>query len=83
MGHILYNQEKWLEMTSLCVSYLGVVRFQVLTTASMKMTALWDIASCRLVEADRRQDAPLKRRSASTRLHGAISHKAVIFIFRC
>jgi hypothetical protein len=31
-----------------------VVRSQVLTAASMKMTAFWDIALCSLVEVDRR-----------------------------
>jgi hypothetical protein len=30
------------------------VRFQVLTPASMKMMTFWDIASCSLVEVDRR-----------------------------
>jgi hypothetical protein len=30
------------------------VRIQVLTVASVKMTALWDIASCSLVEVYRR-----------------------------
>jgi hypothetical protein len=86
-----------------------VVRFKVLTAASVKMTDLWDIAPC-LAEADRRfigaydhhdqamngrkwstfqrcllppsiwwQYAPLKRRSTSTRIHGVISQKTVIF----
>jgi hypothetical protein len=32
----------------------GLVRFQVLTAVSMKMTAFWDIAPSSLVEADRR-----------------------------
>jgi hypothetical protein len=31
-----------------------VVRYQVLTAAGMKSTALWDIAPCSLVEVDRR-----------------------------
>jgi len=30
------------------------VRFQVLTAASMSFTVSWDIASCSLVETDRR-----------------------------
>jgi hypothetical protein len=30
------------------------VKFQVLTAASMKMTAFWDIDPCSLVEVDRR-----------------------------
>jgi hypothetical protein len=32
---------------------ITVVRLQVLTTLSMKMTAVWDIAPCNAVEADR------------------------------
>jgi hypothetical protein len=60
--------------------------------ASMKLRALWDTAPCSLIEVDRRfryayclqplgvssQYVPLKRRSTSMRLHGAISQKAVI-----
>jgi hypothetical protein len=34
--------------------FLNNVRFQVLTAASTKMTAFWDIAPCSLVEVDRR-----------------------------
>jgi hypothetical protein len=30
------------------------MRFQVLTAASMKMTAVWNVAPCSLIEADRR-----------------------------
>jgi hypothetical protein len=30
------------------------MRFEVLTKASMNMTALWDIAPCSLIEVDRR-----------------------------
>jgi hypothetical protein len=51
----------------------------------MRITALWHIAPCSLAEVDRRfRDAyylhhPLKRRSTPTRLHVAISQKAVIF----
>jgi hypothetical protein len=70
-------------------------RFQVLTAAIMKITAFWDIEPCRpVVDRDRcllppssgrwvtalRQEAHLNRRSASTRLHGAVSQKAVILI---
>jgi hypothetical protein len=52
------------------------------------MMALWDIASCNLIEVDQsfrgaycfHQYAPLKHKSTSLRLHGAISQKAVIFI---
>jgi hypothetical protein len=40
---------------------------------SMKMTAFWDTAPCS------QKYTPLKRRSTSTRLHGAISQKAVNF----
>jgi hypothetical protein len=31
---------------------INLVRFQVLTVVSMKMTALWDIEQCRIVEVD-------------------------------
>jgi hypothetical protein len=34
--------------------YFNYVRFQVLTTASLKMTAFWDVASCSLVDVDGR-----------------------------
>jgi hypothetical protein len=72
-------------------SYLDHVRFQVLTAANMKMRAFWGIAPCSLVVVDRcirgayclhqhRQFAHSKRRSTTTRLHGAISQKALIFI---
>jgi hypothetical protein len=33
------------------------VTFQVLTAASMKMTAFWDIAPCRLIEVDKHEIA--------------------------
>jgi hypothetical protein len=50
-----------------------------------KVTSFWHITPCSLVEADSlhwwwRQYAPLKRRSTSTRVHGAISQRVVIFI---
>jgi hypothetical protein len=64
-----------------------IVRFHVLTTASTKMIDFWDTVPCNLVEVDRRfrgahwrQYALLKCRSTSTRLHGAISQKPVIFV---
>jgi hypothetical protein len=31
-----------------------MAKFQVVTSASMKMTVFWDIAPCSLVEVDRR-----------------------------
>jgi hypothetical protein len=34
--------------------YYYYLRVQVLTAGSMKMTAFWDIASCILIEVDRR-----------------------------
>jgi hypothetical protein len=34
--------------------FCHLVRFQVLTTASMKMTLFWDVAPCSHVEASRR-----------------------------
>jgi hypothetical protein len=70
------------------------MRFQVLAAASMKVTPLWDAEPCSLVKVDRRSRrayclrhkgderrhyAFLKRRSVSTRLHGAVSQNAVIF----
>jgi hypothetical protein len=70
----------------------GLMRwFQVLTAASMKMTAFWDIVPCCLVEVDLRtapiirspswwrRCAPLKRRHTSNRLHYGIFQKTVIF----
>jgi hypothetical protein len=69
-----------------------LVEFQVLKVASMKMTAVWDVAVCSQVEVDRhfraaychhhqcrRQYAPLKHWSTSARLYGATSQIAVIF----
>jgi hypothetical protein len=57
------------------------VRLQVLTVA-----AFWDIVTCSLVEVDQRSEVltasitrAIKRRSASTRLHGHISQRALIF----
>jgi hypothetical protein len=58
------------------------------------MTVFWYIAPCSPVEIDRRfrgacclhhqgsrtSEEPLKRRSISTRLHGAVYQKKVIFI---
>jgi hypothetical protein len=57
----------------------------------LKTTAFWDVAPCTLMEVDRRfrgasclhhqaTNRPLKRRSTSTRQHGAASQKAVIFV---
>jgi hypothetical protein len=37
-----------------CIVNTYIVRFHVHTAASMKMTAVWDIASCSLVEVGRR-----------------------------
>jgi hypothetical protein len=64
------------------------VRIEVLTAASMKMTAFWDIAPYSLAGVARRfrvtyclhQYALLERLSTSTRLHGVMPKKAVIFI---
>jgi hypothetical protein len=39
---------------SLTYKHELLVRFQFLRAASMKMTALWDIALCSLIEVDRR-----------------------------
>jgi hypothetical protein len=77
-----------------------ILRFHVLTAASMKMRALWGIEPCSLGVGRRFRCAycllhqgdecshpsswwwkyvPLERRSTPTRLHGAISQKALIF----
>jgi hypothetical protein len=45
---------------------------------NLKMITFWEIAPFSLAEAHRRR--PLKRQSTSTKLHGAISQNAVIFI---
>jgi hypothetical protein len=34
------------------LSYMYLVRFQVLTVASTKMIAFWDVAACSLFEED-------------------------------
>jgi hypothetical protein len=59
-----------------------LLRFQVFTAAS-KMRSLWVLALCSLVEVNRRfrgaiammMEAPLKRQSTLTRLHGVITRK--------
>jgi hypothetical protein len=72
-----------------------LVTFKVLTAASMKISAFWDIVPCSLVRVDRRFRAPYclyhqspwwwrqytspKRESTPT-LHGAISQQALVFI---
>jgi hypothetical protein len=52
-----------------------LVRFQVLTAASVKITVIWDFVSCSLVEVDRRF-----RGAYCLHHHGAASQKTVIFI---
>jgi hypothetical protein len=55
---------------------------------SLKMAVFWVVSPCSLVDTDRRftgtyylhNQAPLKRRSIHTRLHGATSHKAAIWV---
>jgi hypothetical protein len=69
--------------------FYKTVRFQVLTAANMKFRVFCDVAPCTNVEVDRRfryaycwwwrQYALLKRRSTSTWLHGATSHKSLNF----
>jgi hypothetical protein len=68
------------------------VRFHVLTAASMKMTAFWDVALCSLVAIDVSEVRTafialmfeaIRTSGTSvyfTRLHGATSQKAVVFI---
>jgi hypothetical protein len=61
------------------------------TAASMKMTAIWDIAPCSLVEVDGRSTIALTTEavrtsqtwSTSTTLHAVISQKDVIFEKYC
>jgi hypothetical protein len=48
----------------------------------MKMRAFWDMASCSLITLTMEQYTPLKRRSAPTRLHGALSQKALFFVHK-
>jgi hypothetical protein len=55
----------------------------------MTITTFSDVAPCSLVEIDQRFRGSYcihhrggERRSISARLHGAISHKAVIFAFK-
>jgi hypothetical protein len=71
----------FLTVTSCWVFFLwrGLVRL----VTGMKMIALWDAASCSLMNSSPwwwRQYALLKRRPTTTRLHGTISHKAIFFI---
>jgi hypothetical protein len=51
-----------------------MVRFQVLTAASMKMTVFWDVAPCSMVDTDRRF------RVAYCVNHQGTALKSVIFI---
>jgi hypothetical protein len=44
-----------------------VVSFQVLTATSMKMTVFWDVASCSLIETDRRFSTYRLRRQGTSR----------------
>jgi hypothetical protein len=61
-----------------------LVRFQVLTAASVKLTVFWDMAPCSLIEADRRFRSAYclhhQHRFTCKRLHGDISQKAAVFI---
>jgi hypothetical protein len=43
MTFVIVNSKMW-----------NMVRLQVLTATSMKMTVLWNVASCSLVDTDRR-----------------------------
>jgi hypothetical protein len=62
-----------------------LVRFYIHTAVRTNITAFWDIASCTLVVVDRLfrfrgAYTSLKHQPTSTKLHGAISKKAVTFI---
>jgi hypothetical protein len=60
--------------------YSLLVIFHILTAASLRTTALWDITPSSFVETDRwREYAPLKRRYTIRRLHGTLPQKAFIF----
>jgi hypothetical protein len=62
---------------------ISYMRFQVLTTASMKMIVFSEVGRrFRGASWWWRQYAPLTRRSTSTKLHGCTSQKAIIVIFR-
>jgi hypothetical protein len=72
------------------------VRLQALMATSMKVAVSWDVTPCSLVEIDRQfrgayclhhqdnesttKQAHLKRRSISTRLHGATFQKTAILV---
>jgi hypothetical protein len=59
----------------------NLVRFQVLTAASMNLSVFWDVASSSLLEIDRRfrRGYALNCRSIYTRLHGATPQKSLSF----
>jgi hypothetical protein len=50
----IYQNILYLATDSVCSvnQVLCLVRFQILTAASMKITVFWDVAVCRLVETD-------------------------------
>jgi hypothetical protein len=52
------NYNSCMHRNLICPTTLNNMRFQVLTAASMKMTAFWDIVPCSLVEVDRRFRGP-------------------------
>jgi hypothetical protein len=59
------------------------VRFKVLTESSMKIRVFWNVVrvfSFGYTPTWWRQNAPLKRLSNATRVHGAKSQKALVFI---
>jgi hypothetical protein len=59
-----------------CFQY---VKFYVLSVTNVKMTAFWDMMPCSLIEIGVcKCIPPLKHWSASSRLHGTISQKALI-----
>jgi hypothetical protein len=67
---------------------MNIMKFQVLTAASMKMAALWNVAPCSPMEVDRcfrganclHHQVDELRRSTFMRLHGAAFQKAVFFM---
>jgi hypothetical protein len=53
---VIHSSEVYTSLQSMCVCVCTThgchMRFQVLTAASIKMTALWNVAPCSLVEVD-------------------------------
>jgi hypothetical protein len=55
------------------------VRFQVLAAANIQMTVFWDIASCGVIEVDRRFRGVYCLHHQGYSDDGGISQKAIVF----